>query len=201
MRSKNHFVSQGYLRSWRGPESDLWSYRTLVSNDNVNVWKKISTTAVAYHLHLYSRLKDQELDDEIEQWFDKEFESPAKSSVDRALRDSRLTSDDWDKLINFIALHDARSPVRLKEHMERAPKLFSEIISELEEDLPKKRSERKTENSHPIINNDLFPFKMTPIYKEGEKTAFNIESYVGRLTWLFSLKYILTHVSHKLCTV
>lgn len=203
MRSKNHFVSQGYLRNWCGSANQLWAYRTLVSNDNVKVWKTVSPKAVAYHLHLYSRLNDQELDDEVEQWFDKEFESPAQGSINRALRNSRLSTDDWNKLIKFLALHDARSPVRLKEHIERAPKSFNEIIKKLEEDLFQKYSEGKTENSHPIKIKDLFPLKVTPIYEGSEEKAFlKIESYVGRSTWLFSLKHILINTikilhSHK----
>lgn len=194
LRSKNHFVSKGYLRNWCGSESELWSYRTLVSNENVNVWKKVSPKAVAYHLHLYSRLKDQKLDDEVERWFDKEFESPAQGAINRALSDSRLSMDDWNKLIKFVALHDARTPARLKDHMERAQESLSEILSELEEDLSQKHSEWKAENRHPINNRDLIPLQVTPIYEEGEEKAFlKIESYIGRSTWLFSLNHILNN--------
>lgn len=194
MRIENHFVSQGYLRNWCDSENYLWCYRTLVSHDNVNVWKKISPAAVAYHLHLYSQLKDQELDDEVEQWFDKEFESPAQSALNRAMKDSRLSSDDWNKIIKFVALHDVRTPARLQDHMERVQKWFPEILEKLQKDLPKQYSEWKQEKCHLIKYRDHIPLKMTPIYEEGEEKAFiKIESYVGRSTWLFSLKHILNN--------
>ena len=196
MRNKNHFVSRGYLRNWCGSEDQLWVYRTLVSSHNVKLWQKFYPKSVAYHLHLYSQLKDQKLDDEIEEWFDKEFESPAESSINRALKDARLSSDDWNNLIKFIALHDARSPVRLKEHIEAAPKLFSEIFANLGEKISKKNLEEITEKSYPIKNKATIPLKIKPIFNVNEKELFlKIESYVGRSTWLFSLKHTLINTS------
>lgn len=163
-------------------------------HDKVNVWKRFSPEAVAYHLHLYSQLKNQELDDEAEQWFDKEFESPAQSALDRAKKDLRLSSDDWNKLIKFVALHDVRTPVRLQEHIERVPKWFPEILEKIQKELPKKCSERKQGDNYVAKDKDHIPLKITPIYKEGETEALiEIESYVGRSTWLFSLKQLLNN--------
>ena len=187
MRKKNHFVSQSYLRNWCDSQNNLWCYRTLVRHNNVAVWKKFSPTAVAYHLHLYSQLKDQELDDEVEQWFDKEFEAPAQSAIDQAIRDSRLSSDDWNKLIKFVALHDVRTPARLQEHIERFQKWFPEILEKLQKELQKRYSERDQINNPFIKDRVHVPLKITPIYKEGEKEAIiQIESYAGRSTWLSS---------------
>ena len=193
MRNKNHFVSQSYLRNWCDSENYLLCYRTLVPHDNANVWKKVSPKAVAYHLHLYSQLKDQELDDEIEQFFDREFETPAQSALKRAISGSCLSSDDWIKLIRFVALHDVRTPARLHEHLEKAQIVFSEAIKKLQEDLPKRLLEQRQEYSNPTKNKNHLPLKITTTYEEGrEKTMIvNIESYTGRSSWLFSLKYIL----------
>lgn len=194
MRSKNHFVSQSYLKNWCDSENNIWCYRTLVPHDNVNVWKKVSPRAVAYHLHLYSQLKDQELDDEVEQWFDKEFESPAQSALNRVMKDSRLSSDDWIKLIRFVALHDVRTPARLQEHLERAQEWFPEILEKIQTELPKRLSERKQEDDHLIKHTDHIPLKISPIYEKDKKeVSIKIESYVGRSTWLFSLKHILNN--------
>ena len=197
MRSKNHFVSQGYLRNWCDSENNLWCYRTLVAHDNANAWKKVSPKSVAYHLHLYSQLKDQELDDEIETWFDKEFESPAQSALDRALRDLKLSSDDWNKIINFVALHDARTPARLYEHLERAQRIFPEIIKKLQNELPKRLLGLKQEYCHPTKHKNHLPLKITLTHEEGKEKEkamiINIESYTGRSSWLFSLKHILNY--------
>jgi len=153
---------------------------------------KIICKNLTGHYCLYSQLKDQELDDEVEQWFDKDFESPAQSALNRAMRDLRLSSDDWIKLIKFVALHDARTPARLQDHMERAQKWFPKILEKLEKDLPQKNSEWQQENYHFIKDRDHIPLKITPVYEEGEEKAFiKIESYIGRSTWLFSLKHIL----------
>lgn len=195
MRSKNHFVSASYLKNWCDSENYLWCYRTLVSNNNSNVWKKFSPSAVAWHLHLYSQLKDHKLDDEIEQWFDKEFESPAQSALNRAISDSRLSSNDWNKLIKFVALHDVRTPARLHEHLERSQIIFPEILQKLQNNLPEKLSEQKQECCHPTKHKNHLPLKITTTYEEDKEKAMiiNIESYAGRSSWLFSLKHILNN--------
>jgi len=197
MRSKNHFVSKNYLKNWCNSDGHLWCYRTLVSHNNVRLWKDFSPGAVAYHLHLYSQLKDHYLDDEIEEWFDKDFESPAQNALNRAITDSRLSSDDWIKLIRFVALHDVRTPARLVEHLERAENIFSEVLIKLQNDLPKRLLEKKKEHCQYTNNKNHLPLKITLTQDEDKEKerAMNIkvESYVGRSSWLFSLKHILNN--------
>jgi len=195
LRNKNHFVSQSYLRNWCDSENYLWCYRTLVSHDNINMWKKSPPKAVAYHLHLYSQLKDQELDDEVEQWFDKEFETPVQSALNRAISDLHLSSDDWNKLIKFVALHDVRTPARLHEHLERAQIIFSQTLKKLQKNLPKRLLEQRQEYSNPTKHKNHLPLKITTTYEEGSEPTMivNIESYTGRSSWLFSLKHILNN--------
>ncbi|MCP5242361.1 MAG: DUF4238 domain-containing protein [Burkholderiales bacterium] len=200
LRKTNHFVSKSYLKNWCGDDNKLYTYNTLVWNTKVPLWKKYSPSAVAYHSHLYTRLGNKGLDDAIERWFADDFESPAQRAIDRALKGSKLSRDDWNKLIRFVALHDARSPARLITHLENMPQDLSEIL----EDIAKEIQHPKFINSEPtnhggIERHNPLPVKIIPV-KENNETFLKIESYVGRSTWLYNLKYILTNtikVLHK----
>lgn len=189
--AKNHYVPKGYLRNWCHSDNKLWVYRSLVSNADVPLWKRATPSAIAYHFHLYTKLGDKNLDDEVEKWFDRDFESPAQGAINCVLDNLKLSPEDWNNLVRFVALQDARTPSRLRDHMERAPRKLSEVLSELAEEIPHKLSDLKPKDRKGIKNNNLLPLRFTPI-KEHDGTFINIESYVGRSTWLFSLRYILT---------
>lgn len=67
------------------------------------------------------------------------------------------------------------------------------------EEIPHKLSDLKSKDRKDIENNNLLPLKLTPVVEHSE-TFIKIESYVGRSTWLYSLKHILTNtirVLHK----
>src|SRR5205814_31317 len=84
----NHYVPRVYLKPW-GRESDgrVWTYRVLVEHENVSVWKPFSTKAVANHAHLYTQIAAGIETDQIEKWFDREFESPAEGPIRKAISD------------------------------------------------------------------------------------------------------------------
>lgn len=98
IRAKNHYVPKVYLRNWCDSDNQLWVYRSLVSDANVKFWKKTTPAAVAYHSHLYTKLGDKNLDDEVEKWFDRDFESPAHGAINRVLVNLKLSQEDWKQL-------------------------------------------------------------------------------------------------------
>jgi len=116
---KNHYVSCGYLKRWALSEKGLWVYRTLVSHPKVPIWKQTSVRGVAYHSHLYTRLVGGAESDDFERWLDSEFETPAQEVLAKATSDSRLTSNDWIRLIRFVAAQDVRTPARFLESLAR----------------------------------------------------------------------------------
>ena len=100
----NHYVPCEYLKAWESSPGRLWLYRVLVSHGNVPLWNKKSIRGVAYHAHLYTRLAVGGATDEIEQWFDREYETPAAEVLQKVVSDSRLQPSDWRVLIRFLPL-------------------------------------------------------------------------------------------------
>ena len=55
--------------------------------------------------------------DDIEQWLNREFESPAKEPFQKVLADKELTGGDWEILVRFLASQIVRTPAFLiKSH-------------------------------------------------------------------------------------
>src|ERR1044071_4833290 len=91
----NHFVSRCYLQPWETETGAIWTYRILVPHERVRVWKSFPKKAVAWHAHLYTQTRSGEDSDEVERWFDREFEAPAKEPLYKATNNKRLTPEDW----------------------------------------------------------------------------------------------------------
>jgi len=202
---KNHFVPECYLKRWEDSDKKLCVYRTLVSHKNVLIWKKSSVSAVAYHIHLYTQMISGDESDELEKWLDKEYESPANIVLQKAVLEKRLTPDDWSILIRFLAAQDVRTPTRLFEHLKRYNKMFPEILqdslSKLEEKIKKKEignySGPKTLDSKYA----QVPLKITTKAIPGKKFGvLKAESYAGRSTWIYSIKYLLKNTEKILHT-
>jgi hypothetical protein len=128
IKKKNHYVAQGYLKRWAAADGKIWSYRILVSNAKVPYWKPSTSSGVAYHLHLYTRIVERAATDEIERWLDKEYENPAEPVIERVLSRRKLTKDDWLVLIRYLACQDVRTPARLLESLRRQEETTQSIL-------------------------------------------------------------------------
>jgi len=128
----NHYLPRLYLKPWAAANGKVWTYRILVEHKNVPVWKQFSSKAVANHAHLYTQIAAGQETDQIEKWFDHEFEHPAEDPIRKAISDKRLTRDDWKRLIRFLALQDVRTPAWFNQRMkgldETAPQLMKETM-------------------------------------------------------------------------
>ena len=197
---KNHFVPECYLKRWGDSNNEICVYKTLVSHENVPVWRKYSSGAIAYHRHLYTKIVSGEESDELEKWLDKEYETPANPVLERAVLDKKLSVRDWHILINFIAAQDVRTPARLFEHLERFSKLLPEILENTIQKLRKKLESNEAIDSdkHKTtdLNSSLIPLKVTTESVPGKKHGIiKAETYVGRSTWFYSIKHSLEKTS------
>lgn len=195
----NHYLSQSYLKQWESSLGKVWCYRTLVSNDNVLPWKETHIEGTAFFTHLYSRINRGLISDEIEDWFNSEFESPASIVLAKVLKNDSLKPADWDILVKYLALHDLRTPARLFEYLERASESSKEVIKKLIDNFPKDLENFKKSRIElmPIEENHYnFPFKVTPEIKEGEDTAsLKIETDIGRASWLYTIQHQMRNTS------
>lgn len=197
---KNHFVPECYLKRWGDSNNQICVYRTLVSHETVPVWKKYSIAAIAYHRHLYTRMVSEKESDEFEKWFDSEYETPANEVLEKVVLNQKLTVKDWLILINFLAAQDVRTPARLYEHLERSRESLPEI---LENTLQKLKEKLESDEAidvakHKVTNQNfsLLPLRVTTESVPGEKGGvIKAETYVGRSTWLHSIRHLLENTS------
>lgn len=195
---KNHYVPQFYLKQWLSEGGSLWLYRILVSNDNVEIWKPLSSTkGIAYHTHLYTRILPHGQTDEIEKWLDTEYESPAKPIIQKVISESKMSSTDWEILIRFLAAQDVRTPSRLVEMLNRWSNTLPDIMQttlescvyELETAKKENRPVKQIRSSHA----ELMPLNIQVERNPSSDTAFiKAESVAGRGLWLYAIKRLLT---------
>lgn len=191
----NHYLSQSYLRNWEFSEGKVWCYRTLVSHENVPPWNETHIEGTAFFTHLYSRLNRGLISDEIEDWFNSEFESPASLVLSKVLINDSLKPDDWRILVKYMAMQDIRTPARLFEYLEKASVTTKDVMQNVIDDLPKDLDsfKERVKEAKPIVENkSSFPFKVTPEITEGEETAsLKIETDIGRASWLYTIQHYL----------
>jgi len=192
---KNHYVPELYLKRWANDDQKINVYRVVVSNECVPIWRSYSPSAIGYHKHLYTQIINGKESDEIENWFNKEFESPASSVLDRATNDQRLTASDWAILIRFLAAQDVRTPARLLEHLKRAPDLsnmINEVLDNLKNDLANGVLDRRKIVAEQQQIEKTLPIKViTEMEDDKDLATIRVESYVGRSTWIHSMKHLL----------
>ena len=143
---KNHFVPQSYLKRWEDTEQKISVYKTLVSHSTAPNWKKYSAAAIAYHKNLYTQVLNGNESDELEKWFDREFEAPANSVLDKATQDQKLTKNDWNILIRFLAAQDVRTPKRMSEYLKRGTEKLSGALNEVLDEVKEKLENRDFES-------------------------------------------------------
>lgn len=198
----NHYLSQSYLKQWEFCDGKIWVYRTLVSNDHVPLWKPAHIKGTAFYTHLYSLLNNGNVSDQFENWFNTQFESPGLKILQKVLINDVLQPLDWKILVKYLALHDLRTPARLKEYLERASDKSQEMINNLIANFPKDFQDFRRQNfdsSSVEVKKHNFPLKVTPMIKEGEDNAtLKIETDIGRASWLEVIKHQLENTSNIL---
>ncbi len=206
LKRDNHFVSQMYLRNWGDSKNYIWSYRLLVPNERFPNWKHLPIGGVAFQRDLYTVISNGQEEDTFERWIESEFETPAKVSLSKVVKNRKLTSLDWNRLALFLAAQDVRTPINYIESTERwhkeLPKLLENSMNNavrmIEEhyrdgkELPKISQESNLfANLLDIsITRDVIPEK-----KLGEIRAAVV---VGRRLWIQSQRHVLENTSKVL---
>lgn len=193
---KNHFVPECYLKRWEGQDKKVQVYRILVSHPNQRTWIRNSPASIAYQKHLYTQVIAGSESDEIERWLDKEYESPAECVLEKAVNNRKLSPDDWNILIRFLAAQDVRTPARLLEHLKRSENTFSKVLQDtldkLKTKIENKDCDFLRDYDCSVKHAELIPLKITThIDPEKHDGVLKLESYVGRSTWIFSIKHLL----------
>lgn len=204
MKRDNHYVPHSYLKRWADTKGDVWSYRILVPHAKSSLWKAHSPKSLGYHQHLYTRMTANGESDEVERWFDTDFESPAGHALQYAVTDRRLSPEDWKLLVRFLAAQDARTPARLHERLQDWHKTLPSHVAEIARDAVRKLEEAKRAGlpipiEEPYADAELFPVNTRIEIEPGEETGvLRVETTVGRSLWLWSLRHLLTRTLNVL---
>ena len=204
-RESHHFVPRMYLKHFAGADGRLLTYRTLVSDPRVPLWKSSSLRGVALHAHLYTRIVTGEETDEVERWFDREFEAPAEDALQRAVSvpGARLSPGDWSRLIRFAAAQDVRTPARLLEQLQRwqstLPGIIESTLRRSVQQLEEAREAGELPESPPPTPSEGLPFRITAIEKAGQDGGeLKAETIAGRGLWLWAIQHLLTKTAKVL---
>lgn len=200
-KKDNHFVQQAYLRNWESSHKKVWMYRTLVSHQNVPIWKEASCEAIAYHTHLYTRIIAGKENDGIENWLEKEYETPAAASIKKVIAETKLTPKDWFHLIRYLSAQDVRTPSRLMEVTKRQNDTFQEMLDDTLLNSVNK-IEEIIKNKEVIVTekNELSDNLPIKVHYDKQNGNIKVKGIVGRSSWLWSMKHLLNHTASILHT-
>ena len=195
LRKDNHYVPKLYLKQW-AREGCISTYRLLVPNETVPLWKKQSLKGIAFHQHLYTYLAGQEETDEFERWLDSEFESPAEEAIRRVIQEDRMSPEHWRRLVRFAAALDVRTPARLREFIHRQNETLQVMMNETLQRSVQEIEEAKMRNEPLRVSSGeidaLSPFKISIEVLPDGGGQVKAETNVGRRLWIWQMRHLLT---------
>ena len=199
----NHYVPCEYLKAWESSPGRVWVYRILVSHTKVPLWSEKSIRGIAYHAHLYTRLAVGGTTDEIEQWFDREYETPAAGVLRKVTSNACLEPSDWRVLISFLAAQDVRTPARLVEFLQRCyksyPDFFQNTLQKSVQKLESMKARGEEIRVAPLPSAEYFPLRVTTEIQPGQEFGtIKAETVVGRALWISSIKHLLSKTAEVL---
>jgi hypothetical protein len=199
----NHYVPRLYLKHFASEKGYLYRYRILVAHHTVAEWKRVNIGGVGYQSHLYTRALADGDSDEIEQWLNRDFETPAASSIRKAVNDERLEKEDYRLLVRFLVAQTLRTPAFLIENLPHWRKLAAEQVKNLSQTVAE-RLERtggvdETFENEAVPNSEYYPLRVTREPSPDGKSIFlKAETVVGRGTWIYAMRHLLTNTLDRL---
>lgn len=207
---ENHFVPQMYLEAWKNENKDkqIYEYKLLVPHKDCPVWSSRYIESIAKEDNFYICLKGEEESDEIEKWLNEKFETPAKNPLENAINGEKLNSEDFKKIIDFIACQIVRTPAFLEKFLRESKKItsqqFENIVKETTEDIinqAKRKDKYEMKQTKNVINENPFPLKIIDTgISYGDMELFQVKTVIGKSLYLTTLRHYLTKtldVLHK----
>lgn len=187
-----------YLKNWEYEKGKIYVYHLLVPHENFPVWKSYSTKSTAQIKNLYVRIEDNLEIDNFELNFNKLYETPATTVIEKIINGTKMTHEDWLILCDYLLLQYVRTPAYYhwvsdwgRESVEG---IISSTIHSLFEELKTKKA-----HSQPTRNevSDLLPIAID-IHDDPHddtQSLLEVQTVVGKNLWLFSIKNILSENS------
>ena len=191
---ENHYVPKMYLKNWSNDGSTIWMYRRIVSNKNVELWKKQSIEKTASVPNLYSHIKQDEITDEFENWLNAEVESPAKPVIEKVILGEELTKEELLPLLRYTAAQIVRTPAYFINHYEgwkkEIPVVLEATMKETSEKIMEAKRKGKSFTVKNSVKDDLIPIKLSfePNAVESGTIYLTAETAIGRKIWLSHIR-------------
>jgi hypothetical protein len=203
LRKDNHYVPKLYLKQW-AQDGLIPTYRLLVPNENVPLWKMQSLKGIAYHQHLYTYLAGQEETDEFERWLDSEFESPAEEAIRRVVHEGRLEPEHWRRLVRFAGALDVRTPAQLRRFIVRQKETLQELIDstlqrsiqQLEDAVARGEPIPRLAEDADSSASSIFKISIEELPEGGGQVK--AETVVGRQLWIWQMRHSLSKTLSRL---
>lgn len=201
----NHFVPQFYLRQWSEDGNRIWSYRLLVSHENVPEWSHVAIKSIGARMGLYTEVVDGKEADEFEQWVKSTFEDPAAEVLRDLSGGGALGAEEWERLAMFYAAQDVRTPSNLIASLEKwnkeLPELLDKTVKESVRNI--ESAARRGERLEVEPNRDPMTRSFRVVVDDQAptppgKVQIRAEVTPGRTLWLGSLRRLLTGVAETL---
>jgi hypothetical protein len=195
---KNHFVQQAYLQRWSNDGVNVCAYRLLVSHPGVPAWARRAISGLGFHTDLYTSAMQGQDSDEVERWIERDYESPAQEPIERLLRGEHLGGEEWQRIGQYAAVQDVRTPAEYLEFKVRwerdMPGLIDSVmggsVRELEQlvaagkPLP---SADEDERGQAFDRRFPFPLVVKTRVREDGQGEIGTEVTIGRALWLASM--------------
>ena len=199
LKRDNHFLSKMYLNAWKNQNGKIYVAEFLVPTEKVPFWKEKSISSICKYNSMFVRLNNGEEIDDIENWFNEKYETPAKNALERAINDERLSTHDWHRLIDFLAIHVVRSPAFIIKMLNIGKTDCTQIFNETCDEISSLTKDKILEKSHDremTYTNELFPIKITDIGKgDDNNELFEIKTIFGKQFYLWIMKHILSNTT------
>jgi hypothetical protein len=201
LHKDNHYVPKLYLKQW-AQDGEIPTYRLLVPNEKLPLWRMHSLKGIAYQEHLYNYVVSGEQTDEFERWLDREFEAPAEEVISRVVREERLLPGQWRTLIHFAMAQDVRTPARYREFVARQSMSLQSLLSETLErsvaELELAVSDGRSLPRIQDIESEKFPFNLVIDRQPDGSGMLQAHTIVGRRLWVWNARRLLTDTIKKI---
>lgn len=203
----SHYVPEAVLKRWSLDGTRVFAHQLLVPDDRVPEWELRGIRSIARQRDLYTIFSGGKERDDFEKWLNVEFEDRGIEAINRLVNGSRLTEEDWRRMILFVAAQDLRTPQSYIEMMERwrrtLPDLLSRTMRESTRQLEEARDQGIMLTAPPVDNEFAGLLKVTVEPSDDQasgKSTLRSELSVGRRLWIASLRHLLTGIANTLCS-
>lgn len=198
----NHSVPEAYLRGWSSDGTHVLARRLLVPVSTYPEWERRRVGSLTAYQHLYTVVSQGQESDDLEQWLNNEFESPAALVLARVRENARLTADDFRKLAYYVASQDVRTPASFLEQKQRWERdlegQMAEIMEEAKTELAEAARSGVPLTPRAPVEGARPPFRVKLDRDAPGGPVIKAEIAVGRELWHFQIRHVLSGVARVL---